>query len=253
MKPQCKLLKNMKTGSVYTEDKKKIYFDQYKNGHKKLVIIAHGFFNSKEALLLKDLGQEMGNDYDVLIMDFRGHGQSKGLFYWTTKEHIDLKAVLKNVRSQYEKIGVIGFSLGAATSIVVAAKTDLMDSLICVSAPGSFEGIEFHFWELDIETDILYNLVGDGRTGKGVRAGPFWLKKDKPINLVEKIKVPVFYLHGEKDWVIKPQHSKKLFDKTTAFKKLSIIKDGFHAEYLMQPKNKDEVLGLIRKWFKETL
>ena len=126
-----------------------------------------------------------------------------------------------------------------------------MDSLISVSAPADFEKIEYHFWKLDFENDIVYNL-GDGKIGKGIRPGPWWLKKEKPIDCVGKIKIPVFYIHGQADWLIKPWHSEDLYKKTNSKKRLAIIKNGPHAEYLIR-KNKKETIQLIKEWFKETL
>ena len=61
--------------SVITEDHEKIRYDLYPAGFKKIVVIAHGFFNSKDSVLLQELGQELNKTYDVLIMDFRGHGK----------------------------------------------------------------------------------------------------------------------------------------------------------------------------------
>ena len=155
--------------NLLTVDGQTIHYDLYPHGHQRLIIIAHGFFNSKDALLLKELGQALANQYDVLIMDFRGHGKSGGLFYWTSKEYLDLKAVLGYARTRYQKIGVIGFSLGAATSIITASQTDGIDTVISISAPSEFEKIECRFWELNVENDIFYNLIGEGRAGKGVR------------------------------------------------------------------------------------
>ena len=238
--------------SLLTVDGQTIHYDLYQHGHKQLIIIAHGFFNSKDALLLKELGQALSDEYDVLIMDFRGHGKSGGLFYWTSKEYLDLQAVVNFAKSSYKQIGVICFSLGAATSIIAASEIDGIDTVISISAPSEFEKIEYRFWELDVENDIFYNLVGEGRVGKGVRPGPFWLKKDKPIHRIESIKCPIFYIHGESDWLIKPWHSEELYKRTLTKKRLSIIKNGPHAEYLIR-KNKEETIKLIRDWLNETL
>ena len=238
--------------SLLTIDGQTIHCDLYQHGHKRLIIIAHGFFNSKDALLLKELGHALSNQYDILIMDFRGHGKSGGLFYWTSKEYLDLQAVVNFAKSFYKQIGVIGFSLGAATSIIAASEIDGIDTVISISAPSEFEKIEYRFWELDVENDIFYNLVGEGRVGKGVRPGPFWLKKDKPIHRIESIKCPIFYIHGESDWLIKPWHSEELYKRTLTKKRLSIIKNGPHAEYLIR-KNKEETIKLIRDWLNETL
>lgn len=240
------------TEYAVASDGTKVCFDSYARGHKNVVVIAHGYFNSKKSVLLKQLAKKLTDDYDCIVMDFRGHGQTEGLFHWTTKEYLDLQAVLTYARTKYERTAVIGFSLGAATSLITAAKFELMDSLIAVSAPVAFREIEFHFWDLDIENDILYNIIGNGKIGKGVRPGPFWLAKDKPSAVVEKIKIPVFYIHGDKDWLIRPWHAQALYDKTRSHKKLSIIKNGPHAEYLVR-KNHDEFVGLIQAWINETL
>ncbi|MBI5150568.1 MAG: alpha/beta fold hydrolase [Candidatus Omnitrophica bacterium] len=237
--------------TVITSDGCKICFDSYANGHRHVVIIAHGFFNSKDALLLKELGKELLDDYDVVIVDFRGHGGSPGFFYWTTKEYLDLQAVVDHSFLKYDAVGVVGFSLGAATSIITASQTDKIKSLVAVSAPTDFQKIEYHFWELDIENDILFSLVGEGRYGKGVRPGPFWLKKERPIDRMDKVQAPTLFIHGDRDWLIYPRHSRELYQKARCVRKLAIIKNGPHAEYLIR-KNKQETIFLIKDWFKKT-
>ena len=77
------------SGSLKTADNHLIHYDLYRHGYDKLVIIAHGFFNSKDALLLRELGQALEDRFDILLMDFRGHGKSGGAFCWTCKEALD--------------------------------------------------------------------------------------------------------------------------------------------------------------------
>lgn len=237
---------------VLASDGTKVYFDHYKNNHKNVIIIAHGFYNSKEAVLLKQLANDLLPDYDCILMDFRGHGKSKGLFHWTSKEYLDLEAVLRYAHQSYEHVGLIGFSLGAATSLITASKCDMIDSLIAVSAPTAFDKIEYHLWKLDIENDIAFGLFKEGGRGKGVRPGPFWMPKERPVEIVQKIKAPVCYIHGDKDWLIYPWHSNTLYEKTLSPKKIAIIKNGPHAEYLVR-KSHDEFLSVIRDWLSQTL
>ncbi len=239
------------SGQVLTTDAQQIFYNHYMSGHKEVVIIAHGFFNSKESALIKSLCEKLQENFDVIAFDFRGHGESEGLFYWTSKEYLDLQAILNYAQDKYEKIGVIGFSLGAATSIITLAKTDVARSLIAVSPPTQLEKIDYRFWGLDVENDILYNL-GEGRIGKGVRPGPFWLEKDMPINVISELKMPVLFIHGDADWIIKPWHSEMLFEKANTEKRIAIIKNGPHAEYLMR-EHENEFLQLIREWFAQTL
>jgi pimeloyl-ACP methyl ester carboxylesterase len=243
----------MKTsGYLVTSDQHKIHYDRYSGNHSKVIIIAHGFFNSKQAFLFLKLAKDLSNEFDVIIFDFRGHGLSQGLFYWTSREYLDLLAVVDFANMHYAKIGVMGFSLGAATSIIAASKTAHIDSIVAVSAPSEFGKIEYRFWKFDIIHDVFYNLFGKGRFGKGVRPGPFWLNKEKPLDVVKNMQTPIFYIHGDKDWVVGHQHSEKLFSHTQGFKRLNIIKNGPHAEYLFK-EYPDELLLLSRNWFHETL
>jgi len=240
-----------KSGTVYTSDNVKIAYDHYTAGHEQAVIIAHGFFNSKDAALIQRLKDSLVELYDVIIFDFRGHGKSSGVFTWTSKEHYDLESVLDYVKSKYRKVGLIGFSYGAAISIQVGAEKRGIDSLIAISAPSDSSKIDYQFWKLDVENDIVYNLK-EGRKGKGVKPGKFWLDKKKPIDCVEKLSCPVLYIHGDKDWVTKSSHSQKLYNKTRSQKKIAIIKNGAHAEYLLR-KNKKETFTIIKEWFQQTI
>ena len=162
-------------------------------------------------------------------------------------------ALIEGVKKDYRKIGLIGFSLGAATSLIAASKTDRVDSIIAVSAPAEFERIEYHFWQLDPRLDIHYSLLSEGRIGKGVRPGAFWLPKEKPRNVVQTLKQPVFYLHGTEDWLIKPWHSQLLHRETSSrIKKLEIIEGLPHAEYMIRT-HPDIFFNKVKQWFKETL
>lgn len=241
-----------KSDILITADSQQIFYNRYLSGNKKVIIVAHGFFNSKDSVLIGKMVTQLQKSFDVITFDFRGHGESKGLFYWTAKEYLDLEVILNFAHGHYEKIGLVGFSLGAATSIITLARGDIVDSFIAVSCPTELKKIDYHFWELDIENDIFYNLVGEGRKGKGVRAGPFWLKKNKPINVVGKITAPIFYIHGDADWIIKPWHSELLYKKTNSEKQIAIIKKGPHAEYLLR-NHGQEFMSLVSNWFRKPL
>ncbi len=236
-----------------TQDKQKIAYDYYQDNHRQAIIIAHGFYNSKDSVLLKKLAQSIYNDYDVFMFDWRGHGESSGEFSWMSRESEDFQAVLKYLEGRYEKLGMIAFSLGAGIAINVLAQRGGIDSLICVSPVSEFNKIDYSFWQLDLKGDLIYTLVSkEGRKGKGVRPGMFWLKKNKPLESVENIKAPILYIHGGKDWVIKPWHAKKLYEKTISQKKLVIIKDGPHAEYLIRD-FPEIFVSQVKEWFKTTL
>lgn len=239
------------TNFLTTSDHQKIAYSHYNCGHDKAIVIAHGFFDSKDSILIKNLKDSLIDVYDVIMFDFRGHGKSNGLFTWTSRESYDLEKVLDYTKRNYTKIGLIGFSYGAAVSIQVLSEDKDIASFIAISTPYDSTKIDYHFWNLDLENDIFYNF-GEGGKNKGIRSGPFWLAKKRPIDLIGKLTCPTLYIHGEKDWVTGNYHSTKLYEKTKAKKKIVIIKNGSHAEFLLR-KTKKETVKLIRDWFKETL
>jgi len=239
----------IETGTLTTQDNEKIAYRSYRNGFDNVTVIVHGFFNSKDSVLLTELAEHLAHKEDVLLFDFRGHGASTGFFTWISREQGDLEAVFNHIKNEYKAINVIGFSMGGSVSINVIAKGQTpINALICISAPADCSKIDYKWWKLDLENDIWYSLfTKNGTKGKGVKPGPFWLAKEKPIVNINKLKCPVLYIHGDGDWVVDVWHSRKLYENTVAVKKLVVIKNGPHAEYLMR-KHRDELFGQIDAW-----
>ncbi|MFA5338539.1 MAG: alpha/beta fold hydrolase [Candidatus Omnitrophota bacterium] len=241
------------SGTLATVDRQKISFQHFKNGGLAVIIIAHGYYNSKQCLLLQQLTQALGGEYDIFMFDFRGHGKSSGVFTWTSREENDLRAVLDFIAPQYPKIGLVAFSMGASISINLLANDKRVDSFICVSAPSNISRIDYWVWALDWKGDVAYILSDPkGKIGKGVRPGPFWLAKKRPIDNVGKITIPIMFMHGSRDWVIRPWHSEALYQKASGTKKMIIIKNGPHAEYLMRD-YPGQFVTEVKKWFLGTL
>ncbi len=240
-------------GILTTADNHKISFQHFKNGGRAVIIIAHGYYNSKQCLILQQLAQALKSEYDIFMFDFRGHGKSSGVFTWTSREGNDLRAVLDFVAPKYSKVGLIAFSIGASVSINVLANDKRVNSLICVSAVSDMSKIDYWIWALDWKGDVAYTLLNPkGRIGKGVWPGPFWLAKEKPINNISKITIPVMFIHGSRDWVIRPWHSEVLYQKVGGIKKIVSIKNGSHAEYLMRD-YPEQFVAEAKNWFLNTL
>ncbi len=241
------------SGILTTVDHQKISFQHFKNGSQVVIIIAHGYYNSKQCVVLQQLAQAFGEKYDIFMFDFRGHGKSSGAFTWTSREENDLQAVLDFIAPQYSRKGLIAFSMGASISINVLANDKRVDSFICVSAPSDMSRIDYWVWAIDWKGDAVYTLLNPrGRIGKGVRPGPFWLAKKRPIDNIGKITIPIMFIHGSRDWVIRPWHSEALYQKAGGMKRIISIKNGPHAEYLMRD-YPEQFVAEVRNWFLDTL
>jgi pimeloyl-ACP methyl ester carboxylesterase len=238
---------------LYTQDKVEIAYDHINKGFDSVVIVCPGFFNSRKNRWMQKAVDMVSAAYDVVIFDFRGHGDSGGRFSWTAKEHLDLEAVLEYVRSRgYKNIGILAFSLGAAVSVNVASTRDDIKSMVLISCPSSFRKIDYHFWEPEMFSDLKDNIECDWE-GKGARITHLFLPKKKPIKTITRIKdAAILFINGSRDWVIKGHHAKTLYDAAQTRKKLEIIEGGLHAERLIQ-QYPDKIRELVLGWFSETI
>ncbi|MCM8812932.1 MAG: lysophospholipase [Candidatus Omnitrophica bacterium] len=239
----------MRTVEIRTRDGQRIALNHYDaRGGRTALILAHGFFNAKDAYLFRALAEELGTEYDCVVFDFRGHGKSSGLFSWTARERFDLRAAVDYTQGcGYLSIGLIGFSLGAAVGILETAENPAINSLISVSAPSDIYKIDYHFWKKGMWEDLKLNVGCKGK-GKGIRPGNPFLAKVPPVQVVARIAPrPVLFIHGEDDWLINVRHSRWLFARAAEPKKLVIIEGGGHAEKLFDDQH-DLFMRVCREW-----
>ncbi len=241
------------SGTLYTSDNIPISYDHYKGGFDSVVIVCPGFFNSKDNRWMRKAVDMLAAEFDVIIFDFRGHGKSGGVYTWSAKEGLDVDAVANYAVSRgYKKIGVLAFSLGAAAAVNDAAARNDIKSMVLISCPSRFNAIDYHFWEPGMWADLKDNIACKWE-GKGARAGSILLSKEDPIDSIGNVKnTALLFIHGDEDWVVKPRHSKTLYDKADTYKDIEIIKGGFHAERLIEY-HYARMSSLILDWFSKTL
>lgn len=239
--------------TVYTKDKVPISIGSFRNGHPSVIVICHGFYNSKENRWMRKAAEALSLKYDVMMMDMRGHGKSGGRYTWSAKEDMDIDAVVDHAATLgYNNIGIMAFSLGAASAINSAALRKDIGSMVLISCPSKFEAINYHFWEPSMFCDLRDN-ISCGWQGKGARTTHLFIAKRKPIDSIRHIKdTPILFIHGDNDWVIKDSHSRKLFDAMQGPKRLEIISGGMHAERLIEF-DTEGMMKLIIDWFDQTL
>lgn len=221
----------MKNYKVTTKDKIDIAINYYQNGQDKVVIVAPGWCMTKDSNAFCQISEMFAKHFDVISFDFRGHGKSGGMYTFSAKELMDMDAVIRFARkNNYKRIYLTGFSLGAAIALIYASKSRFIDKVIAVSAPTDFGKIENQMWKKEAwgETFKKFEL----NRFLSIRPCPIPFKKTKPIDIVDKIKVPTLFIAGEKDPTVHPWHTKELYDKATCIKKYEEYKNGYHAEDL---------------------
>lgn len=242
----------MKELRLNTNDKIQIAVNHYKSFKRKsIIIICPGCFMSKDASPFLDMSADLFSQFDIITMDFRGHGRSSGLFTFTAREHNDLRTVVRFAKEKYSRIGLIGFSLGAATAIIYAAKYKDVQSIIAISAPVDFSKIENRFLKKEAVIPALEKF--EVLKSPNIRPGNIFLKKQKPIDIVNKIHpIPILLISGSDDPIVFPWHAEELYKKACEPKAIVKFQEGLHAEELYL-KSKDKFLKVCIDWFERTM
>lgn len=221
----------MKTYNLIAKDKTKISVNYYADSKAGVVIVAPGWCMTKDSDAFCRISEMFAKNFDVISFDFRGHGKSDGFYTFTSKELMDIDCVVRFARkNNYKKIYLAGFSLGAAISLIYASKSRFIAKVIAVSAPSDFDKIENEMWKKEAWGETFKKF--EAERFASIRPYPIPLKKIKPIDVVEKIKVPTLFIAGEKDPTVHAWHTKKLFDKAICTKKYKEYENGCHAEDL---------------------
>lgn len=180
-----------------------------------VVIIGHG--NGETIQYYTQFsGTFLLNGISVCIVDYRGYGYSDGEYGTASvNEREDLIEVYEYLKNNgFEKISYFGRSLGATSGIFLAAE---YPDLVCVALDSpwmstkewnKYMANEFYHIdedqfeklipivldEINIETEINFNEV------------------DEPRDVADKIKQPIFVMHGKYDNIVPPENSDKFLD-----------------------------------------
>ena len=121
---------------LITEDGVPLQAILIRSGHPSMVIVAHGGMRSKNSMGNVAIAEWLSQNYDVLTFDFRGHFESGGHWTGDGKTALDLNAAVQYARDQgYEKVGVVGRSLGAWTAIIHGARYHNVDAIVAAGSP----------------------------------------------------------------------------------------------------------------------
>jgi dipeptidyl aminopeptidase/acylaminoacyl peptidase len=175
------------------------------------ILLHHGLLERKEGMLhLVPWLHEAG--YNVMLLDFRGHGQSDP--YPTTvgpKEALDVRAALDwlDAEGVGDRVGGLGMSLGAAALVNTAAQDERLDALVL---------------------DSLFADWGDTDFASEYRLSPDWLVPGvpSPVDLLPQIQAPILIIHGEADVLEEEDHAYRLYDAANEPKDIW-INDSGHA------------------------
>lgn len=154
-------------------------------------------------------------DLDILLIDYRGYGQSDGKFPTETQVYQDAQAAWDYLVQQQgippQDIIVYGQSLGGAIAIDLAVRNPSIRALIVESTFTSMRDMVDH--------QGIYALFP---------ADLLLTQKFNSKSKVHSLKMPILLIHGTNDPVVPAYMSQVLFDTITGSKELFLVPDADH-------------------------
>ncbi|MFC1939282.1 alpha/beta hydrolase [Chloroflexota bacterium] len=158
------------------------------------------------------LGRDLvDRGFSVLLFDFRARGESEGdRSSEGDREQWDALGAIDYVTGRgipVERIGLLGFSLGAGVALLVAAQEPRIPAVVSDSG------------FLDYMMDLQQLFVGPFHLPSWFAtvvafAGRIFFKADfskvAPAQVVDQIEQPILFIHGEKDSVIPAEETSTL-------------------------------------------
>ncbi|MGT2934180.1 alpha/beta hydrolase [Streptococcus catagoni] len=197
----------------------------------KTAIVVHGFANAKEnmkpyAMLYYNLG------YNVLMPDNEAHGQSQGNligYGWNDKDNLLAWTQLMIKENAESQISWFGLSMGAAT-VMMASGENVPSQVKTIIEDCGYSSL----WdELAYQAKAMYNLPAfpilyEVSLISKIRAGFTYGEADS-LKQLKKNKVPILFIHGDKDDFVPTKMVYQNYKATSAKKDLLIVKGAKHA------------------------
>lgn len=191
-------------------------------------IVIHGFGgNPKDVYSIRDnLLKHNIKEKDIYLPLLYGHSmQQRGFVFGVTYVQMlqHLKNYIKKVSKNYDKIIIIGYSMGALLSMCVSIEMKI-DKLVLINPPihiGDLSSFRFWFTD-DIKKRRLYHTRTVLRSFKyRVLRNNLELSKLRhyTINNISKVTSDTYIIQSIHDYVASPSSGKFVYDNISSVKK----------------------------------
>jgi pimeloyl-ACP methyl ester carboxylesterase len=207
-------------------------------GTNTVILLAHGHAGNRD-MLLPEARLLAGAGYGVLLFDFRGSGASGAATVTIgLDEQRDLQAAIDfaAARAPGARLGAIGFSMGAAVVAQVAARDERLEAVVLEASFPALKDELLHrariFGPLS-QISVLLTFRAEGVD----------MAANRPIDSLCAIAPrPVLLVYGTLDETIPPGTPEKMYAAACKPKRLLVIPDAGHHNYLNSSREYHQLL-----------
>ncbi len=194
-------------------------------------ILVHGY--GRDGTFAYDYAEEyLKCGWNVLVPDLRAAGKSDGKFITMgALESRDVFDWMKKISDENPdaKIVLHGVSMGAATVLMTAA-LEPKNLVAVVEDCGYTSAYEMFAAQLEKIFGLPEYPVMPCADIVCKMKTTVKISDAAPLEVVDKIKVPVLFIHGDEDKLVPFEMMGKLFDKTAAPKEKFVVEGAGHAD-----------------------
>lgn len=218
----------------------------------KTVIIAHPF--NKSALQMEnyiEYFKRVLNNVNILLFDANGHGNSDGyirgfgyhditdLMYWNTY-------ILQRYGNDHSII-MYGKEMGANT-ILNAAGLNKLKNVKAIVSEGAYDNVYSYLGYMFAKNEYTMNFVAPV-IQKAIKDELSWnIRNMDTVKLIETNKIPVLFVHSNKDHLVPFSNVLELFNHDHSIKELFPIKE----KHLYQIED-DEYSNIIKEFLAQNV
>jgi uncharacterized protein len=196
-------------------DSLKLYGWFFDAGADKTVVMVHGYRDNREQTNVPALDVARGlvdHGYNFLTFDLRNAGQSEGsittIGVYEQRDVLGALNFVKSLGAPGRHIALLGYSMGAATSLLVAAQDKDVQAVVSDSAfadlyPYLEDNLPVWSHLPAFPFTPLILSIEPAITGVNPRAAG-------PIRAVPKIQAPILFIHGLADNTVPYRNSEQL-------------------------------------------
>lgn len=220
------------------------------------VLVVHGIYADSSSMLGKarDLAQA---GYRAVLVDLRGHGQSSGR--WLTfglRESRDLSQVIDELAARRiwtGKLGVLGISYGATTSIHLAGRDPRIAAVVAIAPFNSMREEVPHFAHqvIPFSRRLMADETVQEAIDRAASKGDFNPDLAVAGMAIQQTVAPVLILQGTSDKVVPPRNARELAWAGAGHTRLIMLPDLGHTGIWFD--HDDEVKQWSRIWFDQYL
>ncbi len=201
------------------------------------VITCHGLYSNKDSEKYVSIAHRLcAEGLSVLRFDFRGCGESEGLFRDTslTGRMEDLEEALNLIQEKgYESVGVMGSSLGGTVAVLTAAKDKRVKALVTWATPSCLD-------------ELVKGEVIKGLEKLGQDASRYNVSK-----ALKDVHCPILVIHGSLDKQVPSFNAEVLNENANKPKNIQIIEGADHR--FTNPIHRKRAIELTLDWFRKYL